>query len=376
MRSLSILRLALAPLAILSGNLGAEGAEDPAKLDLSVGYVFLWNQNGEPKTLPLGLAAGVGFNPSPSLGLVADAGISYNEGADTVNEAAFLGGLRYTFRRSSVSPYIEVLGGGARRSATASATTVTAWDGAVLVGTGILVRLRPGSYLRASVDFRDVLGDGASARRFRLLVGATLGLGRTGPVRTMADAPPRAASPGPTVPKAVAPPTPAAPPASTPDREPATPGEPSPSSNIVQFPTQPPVAPARTPAAPPPAAPAAPAGRSLPEGFVQGTQLLRSGRYADASTAFQASLRAHAVGAFTVPVGLFCEEANVAQLVKSAGDSEPLFVVALLRGGRTCHAVYWNVFASQGEAQRAIASIPGAFRARGQAPVAVSRLLR
>jgi len=77
-----------------------------------------------------------------------------------------------------------------------------------------------------------------------------------------------------------------------------------------------------------------------------------------------------------VAVGLFCEEANVAQLVRGAGDAEALFVVASLRGGRTCYAVYWSVFASQGEAQRALGSIPSALRARGQAPVAVARLLR
>lgn len=382
MRSISILRLALATAAILFGSLRAESAEDAAKVDLSVGYVFLWGPNGEPTNLPLGLAAGVGFNPSSSLGLVADAGISYNEGADVVNEAAFLGGLRYTVRRSSLSPYFEALAGEARRSVTASATTVTVWDSAIQVGTGLLVRLRPGSYLRASVDVRNVFGEGASARRLRLLVGASLGLGRTGPVRSTADAPPRAATPAPAMPPALGPAMASVPPPASPGPEPAsetattsTPTEASPSSNVVQFPPQPPVTPTRTQAAPPPTAPPAPSGRSLPEGFAQGTQLLRSGRYPDASTAFLASLRAHA-GAFTVAVGLFCEEANVSQVVRGAGDAEPLFVVASFRGTRTCYAVYWGVFASQREAQRELGTLPGALRARGQAPIAVSRLLR
>ncbi len=383
MRALSVPPLALAAVAMASCLVEAGAAEAPSKLDLSVGYVFLWVENGGPKTLPLGLAAGIGFNPSSSVGLVADAGVSYNEGAEAVNEAALLGGLRYTFRRSSFSPYVEALGGGARRSVTASATRVTAWDGAVQAGTGLLMRLRPGSYLRASVDFRNVFGEGASARRVRFLVGATLGLGRSGRGGSTADAAPRSGTPAPLGPPAPSPatttraPSPTAP-VSEPAPEPATtptPSEPSSSSNIVQFPTQQPTAPTAKQAIPPPTPPAAPSGRHLPEDFAQGTQLLRSGRYTDASNAFQASLRAR-TGAFALAVGLFCEEANVAQLVKSSGDSEPLFVIASPRGSRTCYALYWGVFASQVDAQRALGTMPSALRARGQAPVAVSRLLR
>jgi hypothetical protein len=316
----------------------------------------------------------MGFNPSSAVGVIADAGISYNEGADAVNEAAILAGLRYTFRRSRLSPYVEALGGGARRSVTAGGMTLAAWDSTAQVGTGVLVSVRPGSYLRASVDFRSVFGGGGSAQRFRLLLGGTLGLGHSGRRASKADAPAREVPPAPIAAPAQAQPTASAPLATAPGQSPTS--EPPPSSNIVQFPTQQPAMPTPAPAALPPAAPTAPSGRSLPEGFAQGAQLLRSGRYADASAAFQGSLRAHAASAFTVAVGLFCDENNVTQLMAAARDSGPLFVVGSLRGGRTCYAVYWGVFASQGEAQRAIGSVPDALRSRGQAPVAVSRLLR
>jgi hypothetical protein len=369
----NILRFALAAVAMLSASAHAQGGEGPQKLELSVGYAFLWAPSDEPTTLPLGLAAGVGFNASSSLGIVADAGIGYNEGADAVNEAAFLGGLRYTFRRSRLSPFVEALGGGARRSVTTSGTTVTAWDSAVQVGAGVLMRIGPGSHLRASADVRNVFGEGASAQRFRLVLGATLGLGHAGRGGSTGEAPSRAA-PDAAVP-APAPATPL-PPATAPSQGPTS--EPSLPSNIVQFPTQQPVGPTRTVALPPPMtqAPVASSGRSLPEGFARGTQLLRSGRYAEASTAFQSSLGPHAASGFTVAVGLFCEDTHIAQLVKAAGDSEPLFVVASVRGGRTCYAAYWGVFLSQSEAQHALGSVPEALRARGQGPIAISRLLR
>ena len=372
MRSLSILRPALVAAAVLSGSMTAESAEDPARLDLSVGFAFLWNQNGEPTTLPLGLAGGVGFNPTSSLGLVADAGVSYSEGTDVASEAAYLGGLRYTFHRSGLVPYVEALGGGTRRSVTTSGATVSAWDSAVQVGTGVLFRIRPDKYLRASADFRSVFGEGVSSQRFRFLFGATLGLRRSDGGGAALNASSRAAGPVPTAaPSAAAPSQ-----GPTPESAASTSSGPSPSSNIVQFPSQPPATPTPTPRVPSPLAPAAPSGRSLPEGLAQGAELLRSGRYADASASFQDALRAHAAHAFTVAIGLFCEEHNVAQLVNGAGDSEPLLVVASLRGRRTCYGVYWGVFASTGEAQRALGSIPAALRASGQAPCAVSRLLR
>ena len=103
---------------------------------------------------------------------------------------------------------------------------------------------------------------------------------------------------------------------------------------------------------------------------------MRSGRYAEASAAFQESLRAHAASSYTVPVGLFCEEANIAELVKGPHRSEPLFIAASSRGGRTCYGVYWGLFPSHAEAQREFGSMPAGLRVPHQATLAVSRLLR
>ena len=382
-RSASFLSLAAAGIgAILLGvATEAEAQDHPARVDVSLGYLFLWSQDGEPSALPLGFAAGLAFNPTSSLSVVADAGVSSDEGADAVKESALLGGIRYSRRRSGIAPYAEVLGGASRRSLIAEGTPSTPWDKALQVGAGAQVRLRPNTYVRASADFRTVFGPEGSTRRFRFYLGLTLGLRRprgepttasvpagTGipPVTTVLPSPtpePVSSEPAP-APRAVPFPSPESTPV------PATPAEPT---RIPE--TPPPLTPAPAPLPDPALASAAPSGLVLPEGFVAGVELMRGGRYGEASAAFQESLRAHAAGSYTVAVGLFCEETNIAELVKGPGLSEPLFITASSHSGRTCYRVYWGLFVSQAEARRAFGSMPAALRAPHQTTLAVSRLL-
>ena len=266
---------------------------------MSLGYLFLWSQDGEPSTLPLGFAAGLAFNPTSSVSLVTDAGVSSNEGADAVRESAILGGLRYSRRRPGIAPYAEVLGGASRRSVNAEGAPSLPWDKALQVGAGAHFQVRPNTSMRASVDFRTVFGPEGSTRRFRFYLGLTLGLRRPRGEPTTASVPAGTGIPSATT--LLPSPTP----------EPI-PSEPAPSPGVLPFPSPEsaplpatPAEPTRTietpppPAQPPPdsgsgPAPASPSGLALPEGFAAGVELLRSGRYAEASAAFQESLRAHA----------------------------------------------------------------------------------
>jgi septal ring-binding cell division protein DamX len=77
---------------------------------------------------------------------------------------------------------------------------------------------------------------------------------------------------------------------------------------------------------------------------------------------------------FTIPVGVYCDTSNLAQLVRSA-DARELLLVRLLLRGQTCYGLYWGLFASRSEAQAAMANLPTTLRAPGQAPTSVSRLL-
>lgn len=379
-RSASFLVLAAVGIgaALLGVGREAVAQEAPARLDVSLGYLFLWSQDGEPSALPLGFAAGLAFNPTSSLSVVADAGVSSDEGADAIKESALLGGLRYSRRRSGIAPYAEVLGGASRRSVIAEGTPSTPWDKALQVGAGAQVRVRPNTYVRASADFRTVFGPEGSTRRFRFYLGLTLGLRRPRGEPATASVPAGTGipsvtalpSPAPEPVSSEAAPAPGVVPFPSPESAPvpATPAEPT------RIPETPP-SPTPAPAPPPDPALASAAPSGLPEAFVAGVELMRGGRYGEASAAFQESLRAHAAGSYTVAVGLFCEETNIAELVKGPGLSEPLLITASFHGGRTCYRVYWGLFVSQAEARRAFGSMPAALRAPHQTTLAVSRLL-
>ena len=118
------------------------------------------------------------------------------------------------------------------------------------------------------------------------------------------------------------------------------------------------------------------AAPSVPPSLARGRELLASGNYSQASDSFREHLGLHAPDKFTITVGLYCEASNVAQLVRSSGNAEELFLLRVQRGGRICYALYWGLFDSWQDAQRALDSLPLALHAAGQTPIPVSRLLR
>jgi len=101
---------------------------------------------------------------------------------------------------------------------------------------------------------------------------------------------------------------------------------------------------------------------------------LAAGSYAQAADAFRADLPSQAPGKFTIPVGAFCEASNLAKLVKSA-DTQQLVLVRLVLRGRECYGLYFGLFASAAEARAAVAQLPPALRAPGQAPISIQRVL-
>jgi septal ring-binding cell division protein DamX len=103
-------------------------------------------------------------------------------------------------------------------------------------------------------------------------------------------------------------------------------------------------------------------------------ELLGAGNYPQAADAFRADLPMQAPSMFTIPVGVYCDPANLGQLVRSA-DARELVLVRLMLRGQTCYGLYWGLFASGSEAQAALAKIPPTLRAPGQAPISVSRML-
>jgi len=351
----------LAVLLVFGVLEAAEAQSEAPKLEVSGGYAFLRDLGDEATSLPLGWNVSLARNFTPSLGVVGDVGGSYKseEGID-FSEHAFLGGARYSFRDDGVVPYVEGLAGMIRSSVSSGTAGTSAWDFGLQAGVGLHYGIKDNLSVRAALDLRNIFSEGESYQQLRILAGVTYAFG--GPLERSARTEPRGPLPPPpsaavpeSRPEPVPPPTPAAPETALPPPPPVGPQEPA-------FVPEAPV----TPSA------AAPA---MPPSLVPGRAFLTSGDYAQASAAFREQLRLHEADKFTVAVGLFCDTSNVDPLVR-AGSDEPVFLLRRTRGGRHCYGVYWGLFGSRQDAQRAIGSIPSALRAAGQAPVAVSRLVR
>ncbi len=331
----------------LGGGRIAQAQEAP-RYELFAGYAFLRDQDIET-SFPVGWSESFALNLTNSLGVVADVGGSYkSEAGVDLDVYAFLGGARYSFRGERVTPYVEALAGVARASVGTGGVSVSASDFAAQAGVGVGFKVSDRIWLRTGFDFRNIFSEGASAQEYRVLAGVSFALGGS------REAPPVVSSPRfepprpPPAPPTVSAPAPAAPP-----------------------PTVPPVRPApepqAAPAAPPAAAPApVPLGRAR--------ELLSAGSYSQAADAFRADLPVYAPNKFTIPVGVYCDASNLAQQVRRA-DAQELVLVRLMRRGQACYGLYWGLFGSGPEAQAALAKLPPALRAPGQAPISVSRVL-
>ncbi len=116
-------------------------------------------------------------------------------------------------------------------------------------------------------------------------------------------------------------------------------------------------------------------GTSSGQSLAQGQQQLKSGNYPQAAATFLGHLRKVGPDKFTIAVGVFCDASNVNRVVQNSGGSEQLLVLSFDNKGRSCYRVFWGIFNSRAEAQRAIASVPASVRARDSAPVAIARLI-
>jgi hypothetical protein len=222
----------------------------------------------------------------------------------------------------------------------------SASDFAAQAGVGIGFKVSDRVSLRTGFDFRNIFSEGASSQEFRVLAGVSFGFG--GP----REAPPVDWS------LQVEPPRPQAPP---------TVSAPAPEAPPTVQPVRPAPQPQAPPAQPPAAAPATrPLGRAR--------ELLSAGSYSQAADAFRADLPIYAPNMFTIAVGVYCDASNLAQLVRSA-DAKELVLVRLMLRGQVCYGLHWGLFGSGAEAQAAMAQLPPALRAPGQAPISVSRVL-
>jgi opacity protein-like surface antigen len=329
----SLLAVGLPPLA---------RAQDEPRYEFHAGYAYLRDLGEGGSDLPVGWSASFAWNFTPSLGAVIDVGGNYKtEAGVDLSQHAFLGGVRYSFRGESLTPYVEALAGATRASASALGVSDSATDFAAQAGVGLAFRVSDRLSARVGADFRNIFSEGESFQQFRAIAGIQFGWG--GESRSGGERPRPTAFREPP------------PPYQEPPRPAPVVPEPAPSEPAIVQPRP----------APAPAADALGRGRGL----------LLSGDYAQAAAAFREHLRQRAYFQYTVAVGLFCDPSNVAQMVAGAGDGE-LMLLTVARQGRTCYGVYWGLYGSRAEAVQALGSLPASLRAPGQTAVEVSRILR
>jgi hypothetical protein len=339
--------LTLGTLLPLAAGGAARAQDQTPAFELYGGYAFL-RDLGDPATnLPAGWSTSFAWNPARSIGVVFDIGGNYkSEAGLDFNQHAFLGGLRYSLRGTSVTPYFEVLGGVVRGSGTTLGVTATVTDPAVQGGVGVAFYLNERLSVRAGVDYRNIFSEGDSFQQFRAIAGLSYGFGGGSAPRADSAPPPMPSSPAPTYTSAVEPP-------------PARP-QPVPAPESA--------APVTAPQPMPRVQPGDPLGRAR--------GLLNSGDYAGASDAFRSHLRTRASFKYTIAVGLFCDATNLAQAVGNAGGAAELMVLSLPRRGPGCYGMYWGLYDSRAAADQALGTVPATLRAAGPATLAVSQILR
>jgi len=329
--------------------------EDGApRYELSGEYVFLSDLDLDVN-FPFGWNFSFARNFSSSLGVVGEVGASYKseQGADlTIWD--FLGGVRFSRRSdSTVTPYVEVLGGLARATASAGGLSESGTDPAIQGGGGVDLKIQQNASIRVGVDYRAIFSD-VTLKEVRVRAGVVFGFGgTTGESVAVEPAPPPPAWEQPIQ-------------------------QPPPPRRLPEPPPPPVAEPQPSPAPQPAPRPTAPAPPPAPESaFDRGRALLRSGDFEGAASFFMDHLRREGGNRFTVAIGLFCDRDNVAAHVINSGYAPELLLLSVPRRGQSCFGVYWGLFDSRQEAQRAIDSLPAAIRSpSGHVVLAASRLIR
>jgi hypothetical protein len=112
-----------------------------------------------------------------------------------------------------------------------------------------------------------------------------------------------------------------------------------------------------------------------PEALARGRELMTLGDPLGAADAFHEALRGRGAGLYTVRVGVYCDITNLERQARAIGNPKELFVLRRSVAGRPCLGLFWGLFPSRTAARAALATMPAALRAAGQASVAVTDVL-
>jgi hypothetical protein len=180
---------------------------------------------------------------------------------------------------------------------------------------------------------------------------------------TVAPAP----APGPIAQPAAPAPSPAPAPLSSP-------ASPAPPPLPTAAPAPAPPAPAPVAGVPAPRPPAGVSAGSATDRYRKGFDSFRSGDLAGAAAIWEALLAEEHRGGFTVQLLTACQHDTVRDAQRSI-DTQDMYLVTKKVNGRACYRVCVGVFESREAAARALAGLPGTFRAGGASVRTVTDVL-
>jgi len=156
-------------------------ADPPPKAEIGGLYSVHHNDAG---TFPLGWMFAVGGNVTNWMAIIGEIGGGYksiNEsGFDlTIKEHTFLGGVKFTSRRSRAAvPFVQVLTGIGNVGAGAAGHSASVNAFAFQTGGGVDIRMGSRSALRVQGDYRLLRKDGGNLNEFRFAAGVMFGFGK------------------------------------------------------------------------------------------------------------------------------------------------------------------------------------------------------
>jgi len=157
-------------------------AQETPSFDVSGGYSFLRDQEVEENFH--GWVASVTGNLSPLLGITGEIGGNYKTvdviGTDvSLSVHSFLVGPRLAARTNpAFTPFVHVLDGAARGSASVLGQSESATDFALQPGGGVDFWVRENVGVRAGADYRRVFSEGEGSNEFRFQLGIVLAVPR------------------------------------------------------------------------------------------------------------------------------------------------------------------------------------------------------
>lgn len=160
-------------------------AQDPPSVEIAGGYQYMWDKELE-ESFPTGwFVSGAGHLTS-RLAVVGEIAGSHKTERDADFKASFslytfMGGVRLslTQRSSTVRPFVQLLGGMARASASVDVAGMrleeSLTEPAVQPGGGVDIQLSPATAARVMVDYRRTFFDaGDSGNEVRVAAGVVL----------------------------------------------------------------------------------------------------------------------------------------------------------------------------------------------------------